>query len=59
MSTGNLQRSNPACRVVHMVSVQYHLEYLRIAFQVQFDTRQRPITRTFSSNDASQTRHTQ
>ena len=53
MSTWNLRRFNPACKVVHMVAVQYQLEYLPIVFQIQFNTCQRPITRTLPSDDAS------
>ena len=53
MSTWNLRRCNPACKVVHMASVQIQPEYIPI------DTRERPITRTSYSEDVSRTRHTQ
>ena len=59
MSTGNLRRCNPACKVVHMVAVQNQMEFISNVFQVQFNTRRSPITRISSSNDASSTRHTQ
>ena len=47
------------CDSVHMVSEQNRLKYIPIVFQVQFDTRQRPITLVSYSGDASPTRHTQ
>ena len=52
MSTWNLKRRNPACRIVHIVSEQNQMEYLPNVFQVQFNTCQRPITHTSSSEDA-------
>ena len=58
-SAWNLRRCNPACKVVKMVSVQNQLEYLPIVFKVDFNTRQRRITRASSSDDASPTRPTQ
>ena len=59
MRTWNLRRCNLACKVVHMFSVQNKVEYVPIVFQVEFNTRERPITGTSSSDDASPTRHTQ
>ena len=59
MSTWNFRRCTPACKVVHMVSVENQLEYLPVVFQVQFDTRQRSITRASSSDDASPRCHKQ
>ena len=41
-----------------MLLVQNQVEYLPIVFQVEFNTRQRAITRTSSSHDAITTRHT-
>ena len=59
MSIWNYRRCNPACKVMDMVSVQNQMEYLPIVFQVQFNTRQRPIICTSTSGDASPTRHKQ
>ena len=42
-----------------MVSVQTQLEYIPFVFQLQVNTRRRPITRTSSSDDAYPTRHSQ